>query len=144
MAVTKAQADKVAEAQDPAVSAGTASSVEKSAQLKPGETRTDDNVTQPSTVAPGDAPADTLDPTERVSTVPHRPGLEALAVGTVNAVLVNPALPTEDEVAHNLRASRSGATATAQERVEEYDARRPDGSTVRVRHNLDTGETSAS
>jgi hypothetical protein len=144
MAVTKAQADKFAEAQDPAASAGSASSAGQSAQLKKGETRTDDNVTKPSTVAPGDAPADTLDPTERVSTVPHRPGLEALTVGTVNAVLVNPALPTEDEVAANLRAYRSSATADEQERVETYEATRPNGDKVTVTHNLDTGETSAS
>lgn len=32
-------------------------------------------------------------------------------------------------------------TPTDGERVEEYDARRPDGTTVRVWHNLETGET---
>lgn len=102
-------------------------------------TKTDTDVTTPSTVAPGDAPADTLDPNERVSSVPVRPDAEAIRTGTVNAVLVNDALPTAEQVAENLAAS---STAPAKGRVEEYEATRPDGSKVTVTHNLDTGETS--
>ncbi len=105
----------------------------------PEVTRTDDNVTHPSTVAPGDAPADTTDPSERVSTVPVQPSEAALRAGTVNAVLLNPALPDADTVAANLRA---GVTPPDDHRIEEYDAERPDGTKVHVRHNLDTGETS--
>jgi hypothetical protein len=104
-----------------------------------GRTRTDDNVNKPSTVFPGEAPADTLDPNERVSTVPHQPDEEALRVGTVNAVLVNPALPTAAEVARN---RRRGGNERREDRVETYEATRPNGEKVTVTHNLDTGETS--
>jgi hypothetical protein len=86
-----------------------------------GKTRTDDNVNKPSTVFPGEAPADTLDPNERVSTVPHQPDEEALRVGTVNAVLVNPALPTAAEVARN---RRRGGNERREDRVETYEATR--------------------
>jgi hypothetical protein len=103
-----------------------------------GKTRTDDNVTRPSTTAPGEAPADTLDPNERVSTVPHQPGEEAIRVGTVNAVLVNPALPTAGEVARN---RRGGGDENGGDRVETYRATLPNGEQVTVEHNLDTGES---
>lgn len=91
-------------------------------------TKTDNNVTKPSTVAPGDAPADTLDPDERVSSVPVQPGIEAVKVGTVNAVLVNPNLPTPAE-------------PKAGERTETYKARKPDGTEVTVTRDLNTGES---
>jgi hypothetical protein len=104
-----------------------------------GKTRTDDNVNKPSTVYPGEAPYDTKDPNERVSTVPHAPDEEALRAGTVNAVLVNPALPQAHEVRRNLR---GGGDANGNDRVETYQATRPNGEQVTVRHNLDTGETS--
>jgi hypothetical protein len=103
-----------------------------------GLTRTDDNVNKPSTTAPGEAPADTMDPNERVSTVPHQPDEEAIRVGTVNAVLVNPALPTAAEVARN---RRGGGDENGQDRVETYPATRPNGEQVTVKHNVDTGET---
>jgi len=93
-------------------------------------TKTDPTVTKPSTVAPGDAPADTTDPSERVSSVPVRPDLNAVKAGTVNAVLVNPNLPTQAD------------PASGKERVERYKARKPDGTEVTVTHNLTTGETS--
>lgn len=95
-------------------------------------TKTDSTVTKPSTVAPGDAPADTTDPSERVSSVPVRPDSEAVKVGTVNAVLVNDNLPAPD-----------GPVTGEKARVETYKARKPDGTVVTVTHNLETGETSA-
>lgn len=94
-------------------------------------TKTDNNVSKPSTVEPGDAPADTTDPTERVSSVPVQPGVEAIKAGTVNAVLVNPNLPTP-----------GGPVTGEKARVETYKARKPDGTVVTVTHNLETGETS--
>jgi hypothetical protein len=97
------------------------------------ETRAEKQNTKPSTVAPGDAPADTTDPKEMVSTVLPQPGPEAHAAGTVNsAVKIGdaPAGPT--------------APAVKDQRVEKYKATRPDGSEVTVTHNLDTGETSVS
>lgn len=103
-----------------------------------GKTRTDDNVSKPSTTAPGEAPADTLDPNERVSTVPHSPDEEAIRTGTVNAVLVNPALPTAAQVAANLR---GGGDENGNDRVETYPATKPNGDQVTVTHNIDTGET---
>jgi hypothetical protein len=91
------------------------------------ETKLDDNVTEPSTVQPGDAPADTTDPTEEASTVIPQPSAEALKQGTVNAVL---------PVTRDKKTGSKG-----KDRVEEYDAVKPDGSTVRVRRNIETGES---
>jgi hypothetical protein len=90
-------------------------------------TRLDSDVTKPSVTQPGDGPADTTDPSEQASTVTPRPGDEALRVGTVNAVL-----PVEQPAA-----SATGG----KDRVENYEAVRPDGSKVTVTHNLETGES---
>jgi hypothetical protein len=92
------------------------------------ETRLDSDITKPSTTAPGDGPADTTDPTEHASSRRPQPGEAALAAGTVNAVVSIPApvQPTRD---------------TSKDRFEEYDTTAPDGSTVRMRHNLDSGRT---
>lgn len=139
MAVTKAQSQ--ARPTDTVDAATRAAALDPQTASEVATTRTDDNVSRPSTVAPGDAPADTLDPTERVSTVPHTPGEEALRVGTVNAVLVNPSLPDAATVAANLR---GGVRAGQEDRIETYEATRPNGEKVTVTHNLDTGETSAS
>ena len=102
---------------------------------KTEETTTlDSDVTKPSVTAPGDGPADTTDPTEIAVSVRPNPGPEALAVGTVNAVVKverNPGVPEVDE-----------AEAAKSHRIEEYDAYKPDGSKGRGRHNIDTGETS--
>lgn len=38
-------------------------------------------------------------------------------------------------------AEEAKAPAKKVERIEEYDARKPDGTTVRVRHNIETGKT---
>jgi hypothetical protein len=93
-------------------------------------TTLDSDVTKPSVTAPGDGPADTTDPTEIAVSVSPQPGPEALAVGTVNAVVKverNPGVPEVSE---------------KDQRIEEYDATKPDGTVVRVRRNIDTGESS--
>lgn len=89
-------------------------------------TTLDTDVTKPSVTAPGDGPADTVDPTEVAHSVTPAPGAEAIAVGTVNAVVPGPKV-------------RAKAKTTAEHRFEEFDAMKPDGSTVRVRRNIDTG-----
>lgn len=95
------------------------------------ETRLDDYINAPSTVAPGDAPADTTDPDERASTVlPDKEAAAKAGHGTVNAVVkVGEAAPERD---------------SSNDRIEKYEATRPDGSAVTVTHNIDTGETSVS
>lgn len=98
---------------------------------QPKETRLDKDVTAPSTTAPGDGPADTTDPDERASSVTPRPGDEAMKAGTVNAVQP---VPQEEKPQRDSK----------NDRVEKYDAVKPDGSKVTVTHNIDTGETSVS
>lgn len=93
------------------------------------KTTLDADITKPSTTAPGDGPADTTDPTESAVSVTPRPSTEAVKVGTVNAVKPAPKAALVK-------------TAQTEERVEKYDAVRPDGSVVTVTHNLDTGKTS--
>lgn len=95
---------------------------------QPKETKLDADVTTPSTTAPGDGPADTTDPTETAHSVPPRPDEEAIKVGTVNAVLPGPKV---EEV----------RTGDGKGRVERYEATKPDGTTVTVEHNIDTGAT---
>ena len=102
------------------------------AKKNPTETRLDKDVTSPSTTAPGDGPADTTDPTEVAHSVTPRPDAEALKVGTVNAVLPGEPITEAEKVAEK------------DQRVEKYDAVRPDGTKVTVTHNIDTGETSVS
>ena len=90
-------------------------------------TTLDSDVTKPSVTAPGDGPADTTDPTERASSVTPNPGEEALVVGAVNAVVPLPKVeePEEDK----------------DPRIERYEAVKPDGSTVTVERNVETGES---
>lgn len=95
----------------------------------PTETRLDDNVSEPSTVAPGDAPADATDPTELASTVTPTPSAEALRQGTVNGVLP-------------IKADAKTERDESGDRFEEYDATKPDGSVVRIRRNIETGASS--
>jgi len=98
---------------------------------KTEETTTlDSDITKPSVTAPGDGPADTTDPTEIAVSVIPQPGPEAIAVGTVNAVV------KVDRPA----AKRDGS----KDRIETYSATKPDGTIVKVTHNIDTGETSVS
>lgn len=97
---------------------------------KTEETTTlDSDITKPSVTAPGDGPADTTDPTEIASTVIPRPEAEAFKVGTVNAV-VKVGEVDEERVA-----------GSKNHRFEEYDAVRPNGDVVHIKHNLDTGHT---
>lgn len=104
------------------------------ANQPPKETKLDKDVTKPSTTAPGDGPADTTDPTERASSVTPRPGAEALRVGTVNAVQPLPSDAPEDD----------SDVSEEDQRIEEYEAVKPNGQKVTVRHNIDTGETTVS
>jgi hypothetical protein len=91
------------------------------------ETRLDTDVHAPATNAPGDAPADTTDPTERASTIsPQAPSPEALAAGTILG-----AVPVPDPVL-----VRSDV-ADGDVRVEEYEQLDARGLPVRVRHILD-------
>ena len=96
----------------------------------PNETRLDTTVETPSTVVPGDAPADTKDPAERAVSVAPQPSDDTLLAGTVNA----PG-PSDWQ-----KINPEEAPADSQ-RVEEYPVARPDGTVVTVRHNLDTGKT---
>lgn len=94
-------------------------------------TRLDKDTSKPSTVEPGDAPADTTDPTEHASTVGANEEAAAAAGHlTANAVVPVPA-PAP--------AKREG-----KDRIEKYPATRPDGTEVTVTHNIDTGETKVS
>lgn len=102
------------------------------AKKNPEKTTLDEDVTKPSTTAPGDGPADTTDPNETAHSVTPRPDAEALKVGTVNAVV-----PGE-------RVEEAAKPAEKDQRIEKYKAVRPDGTEVTVTHNIDTGETSVS
>lgn len=97
--------------------------VSKETEVK---TTLDSDVTKPSVTAPGDGPADTTDPTERATSVTPQPGEEAFAVGTVNAVKPLP---------------KAKAPAKGKERTETYEAVKPDGSTVKIERNIETGES---
>jgi len=97
----------------------------------PKETNLDKDTTKPSTTAPGDGPADTTDPSEVASSTTPRPGSDAVKVGTVNAVQP---VPSEAEPKRDSKSDRT----------ETYEAIKPDGTKVTVKHNLETGETSVS
>lgn len=92
-------------------------------------TRAEKQVTKPSTVEPGDAPADTTDPAELVSTRTPQPDEQAQKVGTVNAALKYGDAPA------------AAGPAKKDQRIETYKATRPDGTEVTVTHNLETGES---
>jgi len=98
---------------------------------QPKQTRLDKDNTKPSTTAPGDGPADTTDPTEQASTV----GGDKKAAAEAGYLTVNAVEPVDPQPV----AEREG-----EDRIETYEAVRPDGSKVTVKHNLDTGETSVS
>lgn len=103
----------------------------KTGEAAPKETRLDDHIDAPSIVAPGDAPADTTDPTERASTVePDKAAAARAGHDTVNSVV---------KIGED-KPERDGG----KDRVEKYKATRPDGTEVTVTHNVDTGETSVS
>lgn len=95
------------------------------------KTTLDKDTTKPSVTEPGDGPADTTDPDERASSVTPQPGEEAIKVGTVNAVQP---VPQEEKPQRDSK----------KDRIEKYEAVKPDGTKVTVSHNIDTGETSVS
>jgi len=100
----------------------------------PKETKLEDVDGTPATSAPGDAPADTTDPSEMGSTVlAPVPDEAAVKVGTVNAIQ-----PTGKRPAGNPEPPAS------EQRIEKYEAVKPDGTKVTVTHNIDTGETKVS
>lgn len=95
-------------------------------------TTLDSDVTKPQYTAPGDAPFDTTDETERATSVlPDFAAAARAGHGTVNAVvpLVEPEVIEEER---------------GEDRIETYKQVGPDGKIVNVRHNIDTGETSVS
>jgi hypothetical protein len=109
-------------------------------------TRLDDHTDAPSVTAPGDGPADTTDPTERATTV----GGDKAAAARAGHLTVNAAIPmptTDRGQLKGVAISFSGdgdGDGDREERVETYPATRPNGETVTVRHNLDTGVTEIS
>lgn len=111
-------------------------------QAKAQDTTLDNDVTKPGVVAPGDAPFDTVDPTEIATSVSPDKAAAALAgSGVVNAVLPLKQIPghmSPEDVA------KWNGTADSGERTETYQAVDPQGKVVSVKHNLDTGETSVS
>lgn len=77
------------------------------------------------------------DPMTAVSSiVPDVGNPDAQAVGTAQGAVVNDA-----QTARNKGQAAAGSPTGDGSRVEQYDAEAPDGSTVRVEHNLDTGES---
>lgn len=105
-------------------------------------TRLDDFNDAPSTVQPGDAPADTKDPSERATTV----GGDKRAAAMAGHQTVNAAVPVDPEKFKAGLAISSAMADGAQDgdgeggRWEEYDLTAPDGTVKHVRRNLDTGE----
>ena len=97
------------------------------------KTTLDSDVTKPSVTAPGDGPADTTDPAERASTV----GGDKAAAAKEGHLTVNAVVPVEP-------VKGVDAPAEKDQRIEKYDAVKPDGTKVTVTHNIDTGETSVS
>ena len=94
--------------------------------------RTDKRTDRASTVQPGDGPADTTEPAEVVTSVtPNKAAAATAGEQTVNAVVPVPAPETLTQ-------------PTSPDRVETYEAERPDGTRVLVTHNIDTGETTTS
>lgn len=101
------------------------------ATRRPKTTKYDDEtLDKPQSTSAGDAPADTYDAKQRVSSAKSDKAAAAAAGHqTVNAV---------KQVADVPNASPTGS------RSETYTAFRPDGTEVSITHNYDTGETSAS
>ncbi len=92
-------------------------------------TTLDSHLDAPSITAPGDGPADTLDPTERASSAsPDKGAAAAKGFGTVNAVVKLPD-----------RKRREPANKE-KDRTESYEVEGPDGEMVSVTRNIDTGE----
>lgn len=91
---------------------------------------------EPSFVAPGDAPYDTVDPLEHASSVaPDRTQAAKEGFGVVNAVVP---IPDPSGLTQRLL---EGEGDGGEERTEEYLATAPTGARVRVRRNIETGES---
>jgi hypothetical protein len=112
-------------------------------------TRLDEHTDAPSITAPGDGPADTTDPTERASTV----GGDKAAAVLAGHLTVNAAVPMQTDERGQLRGvaisypgdgDADGDGKDGGDRIETYPATRPNGETVTVRHNIDTGVTEIS
>jgi hypothetical protein len=102
---------------------------------KARKTRLDNHVDMPSSCEPGDGPFDTTDPREQATSVtPDKAAAARAGFGVVNAVI---RLPEDNVVAAGRRAS----VDEKDQRVETYEVTGPDGKPVRVRHNIETGET---
>jgi len=87
----------------------------------------DETLAKPQSTSAGDAPADTHDPKERVSSArPDKAAAAAAGHQTVNTVVEVAPVPT--------------VTPTGS-REETYSTIRPNGTTVTVTHNYDTGVT---
>lgn len=146
MAVRKGNA----ETQGAGATMNTATEATKAARESDGNvdvTRLDDHTDAPSITAPGDGPADTTDPTERATTV----GGDKAAAARNGHLTVNAAIPmpTDDKgrlkgVAISFSGEGENADGEGGDRVETYPATRPNGETVTVKHNLDTGVTTVS
>lgn len=94
-------------------------------------TKLDSHLDKPSVTQPGDGPADTTDPAERASSANPDKGAAAKAgYGTVNAVV---------KIGREEPAAGSGKP-----RSETYQATAPDGRTVKVTRNVETGESKTS
>jgi hypothetical protein len=97
----------------------------------------DDQVNMPGYVAPGDGPFDTVDPSEHAtSVVPDKGNAAREGFGVVNAVL-----PVPDPSGREQYLAAQAEELDSSDRTEEYEVAGPDGKPVRIRHNLDTGET---
>lgn len=105
---------------------------ERKALLEQDGAKLDTDVSKPQTTLAGHAPADTLDPSERATSVtPDKAAAAQAGFGSVNAVTVLP----EPERPRQ-------ADGDSKDRVETYEVPGPDGKLVKVTHNIDTGETS--
>lgn len=92
---------------------------------------TSNRTDRPQPTKPGEGAADTLDPTERVSSVaPDKAKAARDGHGTVNAVVPVESAPTP-----------SPTVADADHRIERSVERDPSGRPVTVERNLDTGES---
>lgn len=96
------------------------------------KTTLDSHLDAPQVTQPGDAPADTTDPTERASSAtPDKAAAAKAGYGTVNAVV-------------KVGDTSAPARDTKNDRTEKYQATRPDGTVVTVTRNIETGERSVS
>ena len=94
-----------------------------------GKTRLSDDVTKPSQTAPGEAPADTMDPEEMATSVtPDKAAAAKAGYGSVNAVVPRPRRPKPER-------------DTSNDRTESYEVPGPTGEPVKVTRNLETGES---